>query len=88
MALLLGSPAATHCQGFAMEAANEEGSVDPTTALLHHVTGVHNNVAMGLEALAYMKSNKLFPTYVLMQKIWNKARHLKEVNGFTGHSPI
>lgn len=50
-----------------LEAANEKGSINPVMALLHHVTGVHN-VAMGMEALAYTKSNKLFPTYVLMQK--------------------
>lgn len=40
-------------------------------ALLHHIAGIHN-VAMGLVTLAYTKSNKLFPMYVLMQKIWNK----------------
>lgn len=51
--------------------------------MLHHITGV-NNVAMGLEVLSYAKSNKLFPTYVLMQKVWNKARQLQDINGFTG----
>lgn len=48
-------------------------NVNPTTALLHHVTGMYN-VAMGWKALAYTKSNKLFPTYMLMQKVWNKVR--------------
>lgn len=42
----------------------------------------------GLEALQYNKSNKLFPTYALMQKIWNKVRMLQGVQGYTKYSPI
>lgn len=41
-----------------------------------------------LEALAYAKSNKQFPTFALVQKIWNKARQLQMVEGFTKYSPI
>lgn len=51
------------------------GGVNSTTALMCHVTGV-SDMAMGLEALAYANSNKRFPTYVLMQKEWNKTRQL------------
>lgn len=44
-------------------------------ARLTQVTGTPN-IATGLEALAFTKSNNLFPTYVLMQKVWNKVRQL------------
>ena len=47
-----------------------------------------DNIVTGLESLQCAKSNKLFPTYALMQKIWNKARQLQNIEGFTGHSPI
>ena len=42
----------------------------------------------GLEALWYAKSNKRFPTYVLMQKVWNKVRMMQGVTGYTKYSPI
>lgn len=48
---------------------------DPTMALLTQVTGTPN-IATGLEALALTKSNNLFPTYVLIQNVWNKVRQL------------
>lgn len=41
---------------------------DPIKALICHTTGVAD-VAMGLEALVYAKSNKWFPTYALIQKV-------------------
>lgn len=67
----------------------EDGNLhsEPIRALMCHVTGFAD-VPTGMEALAYAKSNKLFPTYVLMQNIWNKLRQLQEVEGFTGQSPI
>lgn len=66
----------------------QEGApVDPTNHILYHATVV-TNVDMGLQALTFSKSNKLFPTYALMQKVWNKARQMKEVIGFTRFSPI
>lgn len=52
-----------------------------------HVTGT-SGMAMGLEALAYAKSNKRFPTFALLEKIWNKTRELQNVAGFTNYSPI
>ena len=55
--------------------------------LLRYTSGA-DTVIMGLEALQFAKSNKRFPTYALIQKIWNKARQLQEVEGFTRHSPI
>lgn len=61
--------------------------VDSITALGGHVTEV-NDVAMGLEAIYYAKCNKRFPTYVLMQKVWNKTRQLLAVTGFTSYIPI
>lgn len=66
--------------------AGEDG-VNSTTALLHYVTGV-DNVAEGLEGLIFAKSNKLFPTFVLMQKVWNKARQLQDIHSCTRCSPI
>lgn len=64
-----------------------EGREDSTTVLMGHVTGTRD-VDMGLEALAYAKINKQFPTFVLIQKIWNKTRQLQNVTGFTNYSPI
>lgn len=52
-----------------------------------HASG-HDDVPTGMKALAYAKSNKRFPTYALMQKIWNKLRQLQGVEGFTKYSPI
>lgn len=69
------------------ESSGEGNRGDPMMALLTQITG-RQNVATGLQALAFTKSNKLFPTYVLMQKIWNKVRQLQGVNGFTGYNPI
>ena len=45
-------------------------------------------MADGLEALSFAKSNKRFSTYNLMQKVWNKVRELQQVEGFTRFSPI
>lgn len=47
-----------------------------------------SNVARGLEALGFSKSNKLFPTYVLMQKVCNKARQIQQATEYTNYSPI
>lgn len=46
------------------ETIREGDRGDPTMALLTQVTGMHN-VATGLEALAFAKSNNLFPTYIM-----------------------
>lgn len=70
-----------------IESVAEGGKEDPTTALLRYVTEMHN-VATGLEALAFTKSNKLFPTYILLQKVWNKLGQLQDITGFTGYNPI
>lgn len=59
---------------------------DPSAHILRFTS--RREVADGLEALQYNKSNKLFPTYALMQKIWNKVRMLQGVEGFTRYSPI
>lgn len=40
------------------------------------------------ETLHFSKSNKLHPTYVLMQKVWNTVRMMQGVQGFTKYSPI
>lgn len=45
-------------------------------------------IPMGLEAQMFHKSNKLTPTFTVIQKIWNKGRQLQEVTGFTEYSPI
>lgn len=42
----------------------------------------------GLEAMAFAKSNRLLLTYILIQKVWNKAKQLRQVTGFTHYSPI
>lgn len=47
-----------------------------------------NDVAEGLETLVYAKSNTKFPTFALLQKIWNKARHLQAIKGFIKYNPI
>lgn len=70
-----------------LESAVEGDSVDPTTNLLLYVMGV-DIVAMGLEVLAFSKSNKLFPTYVLIQKNWNEVKQMQDVADFTRFSPI
>lgn len=70
-----------------MEPVAVRRRVDSITALGGHVTEV-NDVAMGLEAIYYAKCNKRFPTYVLMQKVWNKTRQLLAVTGFTSYIPI
>lgn len=62
------------------------GEVYTTVALMCQVTRV-NEVAMGL-VLAFAKSNKRFPMYVLMQKVWNKTRQLQDVTSFTSYNPI
>lgn len=64
---------AAQLQHIARAMPNESHTEDPTTVLLRHVTGSYS-VATGLEALSFAKSNKRFPTYVLMQKVWNKVR--------------
>lgn len=46
------------------------------------------NVPTGFEAAAFAKSNRLLPTYALIQKIWNKGKQLQWVTGFTLYSPI
>lgn len=61
--------------------------MDPIRALMCYSTET-SYVAMGLEVLAYAKSNKRFPTYILMQKVWNKIKQLQAVEGFTSYSPI
>lgn len=64
-----------------------EGEADPIRTLMGHVTRILDEVE-ALEALAYAKSNKRFPTYALVQKVCNKARQLQSVEGFTKFSPI
>lgn len=59
---------------------------DPSAQLLRFT--VKCEALDGLEALHYNKSNKLFPTYALMQKIWNKTRMLQKIQGYTKYSPI
>lgn len=41
-----------------------------------------------LEAETFAKSNRLLPTYCLIQKIWNKAKQLQQVTAFSHFSPI
>lgn len=69
------------------ETAEGCAGFDPIRALMRHTTST-TDVAEGLEALTYAKSNKRFLTYVLMQKVWNKLRQLQNVYGFTSYSPI
>lgn len=63
------------------------GEVNSTVALMCLAARV-DEVAIGLEALVFAKSNKQFPMYVLMQKVWNKTRQIQDVTGFTSYSPI
>lgn len=42
----------------------------------------------GLEARLFLKSNKSYPTYRLMHKVWSKVKQLRQVRGFTAYSPI
>lgn len=65
----------------------ESLDLDLIRALMCHATGT-NYVTLGLDALVYAKSNKRFPTYVLMQKVWNKFRQLQAEGGFTSYSLI
>lgn len=54
---------------------------DSFNQLLSYTVGV--GVVDGLEALHFSKSNKIYPTFTLMQTIWNKVRMLQNVTGFT-----
>lgn len=60
--------------------------LDSSLRLLSFTTEM--GVADGLEALRFSKSNKLYPTYALMQKIWNNARTIQGVMGFLAPSGI
>lgn len=68
-------------------AGAEVGYLNPSTRpLLHTVDQIE--IASGLGGLELSKSNKLYPSYVLMQRTWNKPRQLQQVTGFTRFSPI
>lgn len=47
-----------------------------------------DSISEGFESQAFRKPNKHFPTYNLIQKIWNKAKHMQRVTSFTKYSPI
>lgn len=49
--------------------------------LLHTVR--KGPVPVALEALAFAKPHKKYPTFNLIQKIWNKARYIQSVEGYT-----
>lgn len=42
----------------------------------------------GLEAQLFQRPNKQMPTYTSLQKVWNKAKQLQHVKGFTIYRPI
>lgn len=46
------------------------------------------DIPSGLESLQLHKPSKSFPTYALLQKIWNKAKQLQQDTGFTSYRPI
>lgn len=50
------------------------------TVMLHTVK--RDSVPGALEALAFGKPNKKYPTYNLLQKIGNKIRYLQGVTGY------
>lgn len=54
--------------------------------MLHTVGG--QSIPTALEASAFGKPQKSFPTYSLIQKIWNKVRYLQGATGFNEFSPI
>lgn len=55
--------------------------------LLLHTVG-RGPVPMALEALAFAKPHKKYPTFSLIQKIWNKAKYIQNADGYTEYSPI
>lgn len=46
------------------------------------------SIPKGLASQAFGKPNKQFPTYNLIQKIWNKTKQLQRVLGFAKYSPV
>ncbi|XP_040184732.1 uncharacterized protein LOC120917483 [Rana temporaria] len=45
-------------------------------------------IPMALEALAFAKPNKKYPTYNLIQKVWNKCKYVQQADGYTDYSPL
>ena len=41
-----------------------------------------------LEAQAFAKPHKKFPTFSLIQKVWNKVKYVQNAEGYTKYSPI
>lgn len=67
--------------GPAVETRNSSLSI-----MLHHTRSA--SLPEDLESQLFAKSNRLFPTYRLMHKIWGKFKQLLEVTGFTNFSLI
>lgn len=47
-----------------------------------------DSALIGLEARLFGKPHKTFLTYKLLHKVWNKAKQLMGVEGFTAYNPI
>lgn len=53
-----------------------ENDEDPSTRLLIHTVRIER-IENGLDGLAFSTSNKLYTTYALIQKSWNKVSYNK-----------
>lgn len=82
---------ATQIQHFigVMNRGVERGSTNCSSSqsLMLHTVKVES-VPVALEALAFGKLHKIYPTYNLSQKIWNKTKYLQGVTGYTEFSLI
>ncbi|PIO41169.1 hypothetical protein AB205_0205770, partial [Aquarana catesbeiana] len=68
--------------------AENERPIRSSSELVMLHTVKKYSVPTALEAMNFGKSNKKYPTYDLIQKIWSKTKYMQGVTGFTDYSPI
>lgn len=56
-------------------------------AVMSHTTQ-RGSIVLALEAQDFGILHERYPTYNLIQKVWNKTKYIQNVTGYTEFSPI